>query len=114
MAVETEKLEKEISFPTENGVITINFKPGALGIQGNLVKGEILGTLIGCQASRKGVKKGWIMKKIQDQPYSLSLYNKTVIGESEYTITFACPEDSGKVIAFHPGGIGIQGDLVTG
>merc|ERR1712190_655614 len=80
------KIEELLNRPAEDET-EIKIQPGRIGI--DLLKcGRVLQVEQECQANDLGVQPGWLISKINGEPYTEELLDLNIAGKQPYTVTF--------------------------
>jgi len=72
-------------------IVSFMFQPGQMGIQAKWNEGEVVSVIHNGQAMRLGVQEGWKIVQIDGEPYTESLLDQKMEGQSEYSLAFEIP-----------------------
>jgi len=79
---------------TEPTSVSFTFNPGRLGIKAVWETGEVEGVSKDAQADHLGIKRGWRITYVDDEPYTEEILDAHTGGKNPYTLTFEVPPPS--------------------
>jgi len=85
--------------------LSFTFKPGRLGINAVWAKGEVRSVSEDTQADHLGIKQGWRITHVDNEPYSEELVDAHTEGINPYTLTFEIPPDPKDVSTTNQPGV---------
>lgn len=86
------------------------FSPGPIGMTINDTTGEVGRLHEGGQAKDSGVQIGWVMRKLDEEPFSYALLKEKAAGTDTYVVCFGVPPranfTTSKDVEFHWNALG--------